>query len=95
MTLKKGAYLLRCGRRGKPKFCPFRLSTVVTSFMAYILREFFTGMHKIISSWSEQSLKNWFFQTKDSSLDYFYTEELLKILIYLKYEPNFQTLEAS
>ncbi|XP_034682604.1 PH, RCC1 and FYVE domains-containing protein 1 [Vitis riparia] len=27
VTLKKGAYLLRCGRRGKPKFCPFRLST--------------------------------------------------------------------
>lgn len=28
MTLKKGAQLLKCGRRGKPKFCPFRLSTV-------------------------------------------------------------------
>ncbi|XP_058195899.1 PH, RCC1 and FYVE domains-containing protein 1-like isoform X1 [Rhododendron vialii] len=26
-TLKKGAYLLKYGRRGKPKFCPFRLST--------------------------------------------------------------------
>ncbi|KAG6682628.1 hypothetical protein I3842_13G152700 [Carya illinoinensis] len=25
-TLKKGAYLLKYGRRGKPKFCPFRLS---------------------------------------------------------------------
>ncbi|KAK1384548.1 PH, RCC1 and FYVE domains-containing protein 1 [Heracleum sosnowskyi] len=27
VTLKKGAQLLKCGRRGKPKFCPFRLST--------------------------------------------------------------------
>ncbi|KAL6983497.1 hypothetical protein U1Q18_016883 [Sarracenia purpurea var. burkii] len=26
-SLKKGAYLLKYGRRGKPKFCPFRLST--------------------------------------------------------------------
>ncbi|KAK2994662.1 hypothetical protein RJ640_007843 [Escallonia rubra] len=26
-ALKKGAYLLKYGRRGKPKFCPFRLST--------------------------------------------------------------------
>ncbi|XP_019454817.1 PREDICTED: uncharacterized protein LOC109355968 isoform X1 [Lupinus angustifolius] len=25
-SLKKGAYLLKYGRRGKPKFCPFRLS---------------------------------------------------------------------
>ncbi|KAF2314757.1 hypothetical protein GH714_033465 [Hevea brasiliensis] len=27
LALKKGAHLLKCGRRGKPKFCPFRLST--------------------------------------------------------------------
>lgn len=27
-SLKKGAYLLKYGRRGKPKFCPFRLSNV-------------------------------------------------------------------
>ena len=27
-ALKKGAYLLKYGRRGKPKFCPFRLSNV-------------------------------------------------------------------
>ncbi|XP_020252996.1 uncharacterized protein LOC109830210 [Asparagus officinalis] len=27
IALKKGAYLLKYGRRGKPKFCPFRLST--------------------------------------------------------------------
>ncbi|CAD5174845.1 unnamed protein product [Musa acuminata subsp. malaccensis] len=26
-ALKKGAHLLKCGRRGKPKFCPFRIST--------------------------------------------------------------------
>ncbi|KAK4788625.1 hypothetical protein SAY86_019944 [Trapa natans] len=26
IALKKGAYLLKYGRRGKPKFCPFRLS---------------------------------------------------------------------
>ncbi|KAL1313450.1 hypothetical protein AAHE18_16G113400 [Arachis hypogaea] len=23
--IKRGAYLLKCGRRGKPKLCPFRL----------------------------------------------------------------------
>ncbi|CAL5338454.1 unnamed protein product [Camellia sinensis] len=27
IMLKKGAYLLKYGRRGKPKFCPFRLSS--------------------------------------------------------------------
>ncbi|XP_015579305.1 PH, RCC1 and FYVE domains-containing protein 1 isoform X1 [Ricinus communis] len=27
LALKKGAHLLKYGRRGKPKFCPFRLST--------------------------------------------------------------------
>ncbi|KAK6256113.1 hypothetical protein SCA6_017418 [Theobroma cacao] len=27
LSMKKGAHLLKCGRRGKPKFCPFRLST--------------------------------------------------------------------
>jgi len=28
VSIKKGAYLLKCGRRGKPKLCPFRLSQV-------------------------------------------------------------------
>ncbi|XVF71022.1 hypothetical protein PTKIN_Ptkin12aG0001300 [Pterospermum kingtungense] len=27
LAMKKGAHLLKCGRRGKPRFCPFRLST--------------------------------------------------------------------
>ncbi|KAM7268628.1 hypothetical protein ACFE04_010794 [Oxalis oulophora] len=27
LAIKKGSQLLKCGRRGKPKFCPFRLST--------------------------------------------------------------------
>lgn len=26
VSIKKGAHLLKCGRRGKPKLCPFRLS---------------------------------------------------------------------
>nr|GEZ47150.1 PH, RCC1 and FYVE domains-containing protein 1-like [Tanacetum cinerariifolium] len=26
IALKKGAQLLKYGRKGKPKFCPFRLS---------------------------------------------------------------------
>ncbi|KAL5810183.1 hypothetical protein ACOSQ4_026751 [Xanthoceras sorbifolium] len=26
LAIKKGAHILKCGRRGKPKFCPFRLS---------------------------------------------------------------------
>ncbi|CAN1250516.1 PH, RCC1 and FYVE domains-containing protein 1 [Linum perenne] len=29
IALKKGAYLLKYGRRGKPKFCPFRLSNPI------------------------------------------------------------------
>lgn len=27
-ALKRGSYLLKYGRKGKPKFCPFRLSNV-------------------------------------------------------------------
>lgn len=29
IALKKGTHLLKYGRRGKPKFCPFRLSNVI------------------------------------------------------------------
>ncbi|CAA0822285.1 Regulator of chromosome condensation (RCC1) family with FYVE zinc finger domain [Striga hermonthica] len=32
-ALKKGAHLLKYGRRGKPKFCPFRLSTDETALI--------------------------------------------------------------
>uniref|UniRef100_A0A1D1YG27 Putative E3 ubiquitin-protein ligase HERC1 n=1 Tax=Anthurium amnicola TaxID=1678845 RepID=A0A1D1YG27_9ARAE len=35
VALKKGAHLLKCGRRGKPKFCPFRLSTDETTLIWY------------------------------------------------------------
>jgi hypothetical protein len=28
VALKKGAHILKCGKRGKPKFCAFRLSSV-------------------------------------------------------------------
>ncbi|XP_073270034.1 PH, RCC1 and FYVE domains-containing protein 1-like isoform X1 [Primulina huaijiensis] len=34
-SLKKGAYLLKYGRRGKPKFCPFRISTDETKLIWY------------------------------------------------------------
>nr|XP_048317951.1 PH, RCC1 and FYVE domains-containing protein 1-like [Ziziphus jujuba var. spinosa] len=34
-ALKKGAYLLKYGRRGKPKFCPFRLSNDETTLIWY------------------------------------------------------------
>ncbi|OMO79108.1 Zinc finger, FYVE-type [Corchorus olitorius] len=34
-TLKKGMYLLKYGRRGKPKFCPFRLSDDEKSLIWY------------------------------------------------------------
>ncbi|KAI0507018.1 hypothetical protein KFK09_013136 [Dendrobium nobile] len=34
-ALKKGAYLLKYGRRGKPKFCPFKLSTDEISLIWY------------------------------------------------------------
>jgi hypothetical protein len=34
-ALKKGAQLLKYGRRGKPKFCPFKLSNVSNYCMSY------------------------------------------------------------
>ncbi|XP_075484381.1 PH, RCC1 and FYVE domains-containing protein 1-like [Primulina tabacum] len=34
-ALKKGAHLLKYGRRGKPKFCPFRLSTDESKLLWY------------------------------------------------------------
>ncbi|CAI9785230.1 unnamed protein product [Fraxinus pennsylvanica] len=34
-ALKKGSYLLKYGRRGKPKFCPFRLSTDESTLIWY------------------------------------------------------------
>lgn len=38
-ALKKGAYLLKYGRRGKPKFCPFRLSNDESSLIWFSGRE--------------------------------------------------------
>lgn len=38
-ALKKGAYLLKYGRRGKPKFCPFRLSDDETLLIWYTDKE--------------------------------------------------------
>ncbi|KAK9277182.1 hypothetical protein L1049_006721 [Liquidambar formosana] len=38
-ALKKGAYLLKYGRRGKPKFCPFRLSNDESALMWYSGKE--------------------------------------------------------
>lgn len=35
IALKKGAQLLKYGRKGKPKFCPFRLSNVSLLFNMY------------------------------------------------------------
>ncbi|ONK75455.1 uncharacterized protein A4U43_C03F17020 [Asparagus officinalis] len=35
-ALKKGARLLKYGRRGKPKFCPFRLSVDETALIWYV-----------------------------------------------------------
>ena len=35
-ALKKGAYLLKYGRRGKPKFCPFRLANVSLNLISFI-----------------------------------------------------------
>ncbi|XP_048437213.1 PH, RCC1 and FYVE domains-containing protein 1-like isoform X4 [Pyrus x bretschneideri] len=37
IALKEGAQLLKYGRKGKPKFCPFRLSTAV--FQRYLRPE--------------------------------------------------------
>uniref|UniRef100_A0A0E0NJC2 FYVE-type domain-containing protein n=1 Tax=Oryza rufipogon TaxID=4529 RepID=A0A0E0NJC2_ORYRU len=35
VALKKGAHLLKCGKRGKPKLCPFRLSSDEKMLMWY------------------------------------------------------------
>lgn len=40
IALKKGAHLLKCGKRGKPKLCPFRLSTV-RNFEPYLIMCYF------------------------------------------------------
>ena len=39
IALKKGAYLLKYGRRGKPKFCPFRLSNDESMLIWYSDKE--------------------------------------------------------
>ncbi|KAG9142961.1 hypothetical protein Leryth_006229, partial [Lithospermum erythrorhizon] len=39
IALKKGAYLLKYGRRGKPKFCPFRLSNDESSLIWFSGKE--------------------------------------------------------
>ena len=39
VALKKGAHLLKCGKRGKPKFCAFRLSFVSNLVPAISLQE--------------------------------------------------------
>ncbi|KAK8999343.1 hypothetical protein V6N11_070516 [Hibiscus sabdariffa] len=36
IALKKGAQLLKYGRKGKPKFCPFRLSNSTPDFAALL-----------------------------------------------------------
>ncbi|KAL0421124.1 UNVERIFIED_CONTAM: PH, RCC1 and FYVE domains-containing protein 1 [Sesamum latifolium] len=38
-ALKKGAHLLKYGRRGKPKFCPFRLSSDESTLIWYYGRD--------------------------------------------------------
>ncbi|KAG0527165.1 hypothetical protein BDA96_06G209300 [Sorghum bicolor] len=35
VALKKGAHILKCGKRGKPKFCAFRLSSDETTLIWY------------------------------------------------------------
>ncbi|CAN6249876.1 unnamed protein product [Urochloa humidicola] len=35
VALKKGAHLLKCGKRGKPKFCAFRLSSDESTLLWY------------------------------------------------------------
>ncbi|KAG9154734.1 hypothetical protein Leryth_014229 [Lithospermum erythrorhizon] len=38
-SVKRGSYLLKYGRRGKPKFCPFRLSSDETTLIWYVGKE--------------------------------------------------------
>lgn len=37
IALKKGSQLLKYGRKGKPKFCPFRLSNVSLVLKPFIM----------------------------------------------------------
>ena len=39
VALKKGSHLLKCGKRGKPKFCAFRLSSVSNLVPAISLQQ--------------------------------------------------------
>lgn len=50
IALKKGAQLLKYGRKGKPKFCPFRLSNV--SFILKPLSWLLLDVHAFIVAWS-------------------------------------------
>ncbi|KAM7519881.1 hypothetical protein LguiB_018843 [Lonicera macranthoides] len=50
VALKKGAHLLKYGRRRKPKFCPFRLSTVcnfekIIDYTIILLLIFLEALH--------------------------------------------------
>ncbi|XP_028081781.1 uncharacterized protein LOC114283153 [Camellia sinensis] len=52
-ALKRGAYLLKYGRRGKPKFCPFRLSTKVqhellSVYATQLLEKEHSGCHALL-----------------------------------------------
>ena len=40
VSIKKGAYLLKGRQRGKPKFCPFRLSMVLVYSLSYVITVF-------------------------------------------------------
>ncbi|CAL5436181.1 unnamed protein product [Camellia sinensis] len=52
-ALKRGAYLLKYGRRGKPKYCPFRLSTKVqhellSVYATQLLEKEHSGCHALL-----------------------------------------------
>lgn len=61
VALKKGAHLLKCGKRGKPRFCPFRLSCVSSLFGTteyYYKIKNFNILHYLHSTITSRNLYN-------------------------------------
>ncbi|KAK3017136.1 hypothetical protein RJ639_006138, partial [Escallonia herrerae] len=51
LALKKGAQLLKYGQRGKPKVCPFRLSTINPRNLGLVKIDLRTRPKKGLESW--------------------------------------------
>ncbi|RZB50643.1 PH, RCC1 and FYVE domains-containing protein 1 isoform D [Glycine soja] len=57
VSIKKGAYLLKCRRRGKPKLCPFRLSQQEKHLRLSVVTKIVQGQEHIRSQKQNESEK--------------------------------------